>query len=152
MLQFKSPVEKIIQVPNTCNQAENIHQLKITKNLPMESITHPSMSNQGESTRNNCIQQIKNASKITLVHLKKLSKIPNRTFPARSPASFSIISDHQIQEPVHSLYESPSSHSSSHHELTDKKSIYAYRLDVTDEQKSLSERYIMIPDKYVKDF
>jgi hypothetical protein len=67
----------------------------------------------------------------------RIQKPTNRFFQTKSPTCWSIISDH---------YQSSSSSSSPHNQLSNDKSTRTYRLIVVDEQKPLDGRYVIPTD------
>jgi hypothetical protein len=72
----------------------------------------------------------------------------NRFFQTRSPTSWSVISDHQINQQQLNTYETSSSSSSCHQQPIDDKSTRIFRVIIKDRQQPMDGRYVIPSDKY----
>ncbi|CAF0979092.1 unnamed protein product [Rotaria sordida] len=152
---FQSHSNKVIRMPNNHYQTQ---QFNSRQNSPIESMNNLLQTTRIQTMNINNIQQeteinrFNNTSKMNLTEFNQTQKNSNRTFKIRSPTSWSIVSDHQInqqqqqQQQQYDLYESSSSFSLSH-ELIDDKSTRTHPLIATDAQQPFHERYVSPDDK-----
>ncbi|CAF4696674.1 unnamed protein product [Rotaria sp. Silwood1] len=150
---FKTSPSKVIRIPNIDYQAEQNQEFNSRQNSLTESMNNSLRTSQIQSMNINHILQdneanrFNNASKINTIEFNKVQENSNRIFEARSPTSWSIVSDHQInQQRQNDLYESSPSFFSSY-ELSDDKLTHTYGSIITNEQRPLHERYVLPDDK-----
>ena len=120
MFLFNTRPTKQICIPKIQCQPDQNHQFKQRKKSPDESINnllrttgiHPTNTNNIRRKRDR--NRPTNTSKMSATRPKKIQKKSNRFFQPRSPTSWSIISDHQINQQQYDPYESSSLSASLH--------------------------------------
>ncbi|CAF4205116.1 unnamed protein product [Rotaria sp. Silwood2] len=152
---FHSRPTQVIRISNIHYQAEQKQQFSPRQNSPTEYMnylletTRIQPTNINDIQRKSEINRFNNTSKMNSIEFNKTQQNSNRLFEARSPTSWLILSDDQINQQQCDLYKSSSSSSSFSpgHELIDHQLTRTHRLIVTDEQRPLHERYVMPNDK-----
>ena len=156
LLPFPSRPTKLIRTPHVQHQNEQnreFSQRQVSPTGPMTNLLLTSRIRATETNNNrrdnNEVNRLNNSSKIDSVPVNRKDKDSNRMLESRSPSSWSVISNHQISQQEHYLYESSSSSASLRHELIDHRSINICRLIVTDEHLIPSETRFIPAQRYV---
>jgi hypothetical protein len=118
---FPSPSKKRFRIPNIENPIEQIHQTMNTNNIQRDN-------------------ELNRLTKINLTQRNKEQNKSNRLFQARSPTSWSIISEQHRYELSPSL----------HKESINEESTRTFRFIPNNEQQPLDGRYVIPTNKYVE--
>ena len=132
---------KLIRTPHIQYQTEQKAPVGSVNTLLQTTRLQP--TNSYHMRREREINRLTNTSKMDSTQLGS-----NKLFPTRSPTSWSVISDHPLNQQQYSLNQSSSS---SRNELTNDKSTHTYQMIVPDKQQPLDGRYVIPFAKYVSD-